>query len=142
MVNNIIDGISIKLNQVFGNGYRIYSEKISQGLKEPCFFIAVLNPSETSLLGNRYFRQNHFDVHYFPEDPNDNNDMQTKASSLYEDLEYVTLANGDMVRGTNMRHETMDGILHFFVDYNMHILKPVTAEDSMETLTVDTNTKG
>ncbi len=39
----IIDGISIRINEVFGDDYEIYSEDIEQGFKEPCFFILPLN---------------------------------------------------------------------------------------------------
>ncbi|MEL0861914.1 hypothetical protein VXA97_19790, partial [Clostridioides difficile] len=45
MLNNIIDGISIKLDKSFGNEYTIYSEDVEQGINEPCFFIVPLNPS-------------------------------------------------------------------------------------------------
>lgn len=37
MINKIIDGISISLNAEFGDDYKIYTESIEQGLKEPCF---------------------------------------------------------------------------------------------------------
>lgn len=135
MVNKIIDGISIKLNQVFRNGYRIYSEDVKQGLKEPCFFIAVLGPSETNRLDRRYLRQNPFDIHYFPSDSNSNIELQAMASELYEALEWITV-EGNSVRGVQMYHETVGGVLHFFVQYNLHVVKLVTAADPMETLDV------
>ncbi|WP_334295846.1 phage tail terminator family protein, partial [Clostridioides difficile] len=43
MLNNIIDGISIKLDKSFGESYTIYSEDVEQGINEPCFFIVPLN---------------------------------------------------------------------------------------------------
>ncbi|WP_334293833.1 phage tail terminator family protein, partial [Clostridioides difficile] len=45
MLNNIIDGISVKLDKSFGESYTIYSEDVEQGINEPCFFIVPLNPS-------------------------------------------------------------------------------------------------
>ncbi|WP_334303291.1 phage tail terminator family protein, partial [Clostridioides difficile] len=39
MLNNIIDGISVKLDKSFGEKYTIYSEDVEQGINEPCFFI-------------------------------------------------------------------------------------------------------
>ena len=45
MINSIIEAISISLNEEFGDGYEIHMEEIKQGLKEPCFFIACLNPT-------------------------------------------------------------------------------------------------
>ncbi|HBF6658324.1 TPA: hypothetical protein NRK94_003703, partial [Clostridioides difficile] len=53
MLNNIIDGISIKLDKSFGNEYTIYSEDVEQGINEPCFFICPLNPSKTSYPNGR-----------------------------------------------------------------------------------------
>lgn len=47
MLNNVIAGIAIALNQEFGDDYEIYTEEIKQDLKEPCFFITLLNPSKT-----------------------------------------------------------------------------------------------
>lgn len=142
MINNLIDGISIKLNQVFGDGVRIYSEDVKQGLTEPCFFIAVLNPSNEPLIGPRSFRQHPFDVHYFPAVQGSNLELQTMASNLYDALETITLTDGDTVRGTKMNHEVVDDVLHFFVQYNMFIKKIVVPEDGMETLTVNNNVKG
>lgn len=142
MVNDLIDGISIKLNQVFGDGKRIYSETVKQGLKEPCFFIAVLNPSQIQVVGNRYFRQHSFDVHYFPAVQDSKNELHEVASLLFDALEYITLINGDLVHGTEMRYETVDGVLHFFVDYNMYVRKTAVPADNMETLIISDGVKG
>ena len=42
MLNNVIAGIAIALNEEFGDDYEIYTEEIKQDLKEPCFFITLL----------------------------------------------------------------------------------------------------
>lgn len=44
MLNEIVKGIAVQLNAVFGDGFEIYQNNVEQGLKEPCFFIAVLQP--------------------------------------------------------------------------------------------------
>lgn len=141
MVNKILDGISIKLNQVFGDGTEIYADAdVKQGLKEPCFFIAVLNPSQTQMIGRRYFREHPFDVHYFPKSKGNNIELQEMASDLFEALEYITLPNGDLVHGTSMRYEVVSGVLHFFVNFNMFIKKE-KALDPMEEISIDANTQ-
>lgn len=132
MVNDLIDGISVKLNQVFGDGVRIYSESVKQGLKEPCFFIAVLNPTQNPMIGARYFREHPFDIHYFPSKDGGNQDIQDVASKLFDALEYITLLNGDLVRGTEMHYEKVDDVLHFFVKYNMFVKRDITSEELME----------
>jgi len=143
MVNDLIDGISVKLNQVFGDDYRIYSENVNQGLKEPCFFIAVLNPTQSQVIGLRYFKEHPFDIHYFPSSKDGGNqEIQDVASKLFDALEYITLLNGDLVRGTEMHYEKVNDVLHFFVKYNMFVHKQVEAADEMETLTVNNDVKG
>lgn len=141
MVNKLIDAISIKLNQVFGDGKRIYSELVQQGLKEPCFFITVLNPAQNQVVGLRYFVEHPFDIHYFPATLGNNEEIQDMASQLFDALEYITLIDCDLVRGNKMHYEKVDGVLHFFVKYNMFI-KKVVESDNMETLTVNNDMKG
>lgn len=141
MVNNLIDGISVKLNQVFGDDYRIYSENVNQGLQEPSFFIAVLNPTQSQVIGLRFFKEHPFDIHYFPSKDGGNQEIQDVASTLFEALEYITLLNGDLVRGTEMHYEKVNDVLHFFVKYNMFVHKQVEVADEMETLTVNNDVK-
>lgn len=142
MVNSIIDGISIKLNQVFEDNYKIYTDTVEQNLARPSFFIIVLNPSEKQIVGNRYFRQHLFDIHYFPENEGDNEEIQDVASQLFDALEYITISETDMIRGTNMRYEKIDGILHFFVEYNVFVYKETEPVEEMQTLVVNNEIKG
>lgn len=37
MLNNIMDAVTRRLNELFGDGYEIYTDAVEQGLKEPCF---------------------------------------------------------------------------------------------------------
>ena len=110
-----------------------------QGLNEPCFFISVLQPSQTNFLGQRYFREHPFDVHYFPKTSGDNVELQTMGSELFDALEYITLLNGDLVHGTSMNYEVVDGVLHFKVNYNVFLRKE-EIKDSMESISLDEKT--
>lgn len=140
MVKELLDGISIKLNQVFGEGYEIYGDTdVLQGLQKPCFFISILNPSQTKLLGQRYYREHPFDVQYFPITSGDNIELQEVATELFDALEYIALLNGDLVHGTSMQYEVVDGVLHFRVNYNMFLLKE-QLKDNMETIGIDEHT--
>jgi hypothetical protein len=143
MLKEIIDGISLKLNQVFGDGYEIYGDTdIVQGLKEPCFFIALLNPSHTKIIGHRYFRENPFIIQFFPKNAEDNIEIHEVASELFDVLEYITLPNGDKLHGTAMAYDIVDGVLQFRVNYNLYIRKDVTLEQSMAELKNDIIPKG
>lgn len=139
MLNKIIDGISLKLNQVFGDGYEIYGDTdILQGLKEPCFFIAILNPSHKKLIGQRYFREYPFNIQYFPKNEEDNIELNEVASELFDALEYIPLSDNDSVRGTAMNYTIVDGVLHFMVNYNVFLRKESTVS-IMEDVEINTN---
>ena len=58
MLNEIIKGISMALNTAFGDGYEIYQNDVEQDLKEGCFFIQVLKPELSPLLGRRSMKRN------------------------------------------------------------------------------------
>ena len=131
--------ISIKLNATFGDEYEIYTKDVTQGLKEPCFFIAVLQPERMPLLGSRSAQINPFDVHYFPKDETDNFELIAVAEQMMDALETVTMINGDLIRGTHRKYEIVDGVLHFFVNFNMHLRHPVL-QTSMESVVLETGT--
>ena len=77
MINEIIKGVSMKLNATFGAGYKIYQNDVEQGFKEPCFFIAVLRPDISPLQKNRFMNRNPLDVHYFPTSGRNNAELFT-----------------------------------------------------------------
>lgn len=141
MLPDLVDAISIKLNESFP-GVEIYSESVLQALNPPCFFIGVLNPSQDQLLGKRYFRKHPFDVHYFPAVADNKAEMYQKATELTTALELVTLLNGDVIRGTEPRWEIVDGVLHFFVSYDVFVQKITTAEEFMGEVTIEADVKG
>ena len=139
MLNEIIKGVSMKLNATFGNRYRAYENDVKQGLKPPCFFIGVLKPELSPLVGRRYLSTNPLDIRFIPPDGGRNTEMFSVAAELLEALEYITLSDGDMLRGTGMSYEVVDGVLHFFVSYNLTLIKPVE-KIPMETLDVEMGT--
>ena len=131
MVDDIKSAISIKLNQIYGDNYEIYTKDVKQGLNPPCFFIKILNSSRRQLIGNRYYLEVSVDVHYFPSVRGNNDELDEVGTGLFNDLEYITMLNGDQIRGTNMSYEKENGVLHFFVTYRMIVKKDIPAEESM-----------
>lgn len=59
---------------------------------------------------------------------------------MFECLEVIN-ADGFFLRGTDMRFEIVDGVLHFFVDYNTFIRKEVQKE-MMGSMQTDNRAKG
>lgn len=141
MINSIIESISSSLYQEFGENYTIYTESVQQGLKEPCFFVFCMNPTSRVFLGNRYFRENGFCIQYFPAIKDQaQEECNAAAERLYSCLEYLTVT-GDFVRGTKMRYEIVDGILNFFVNYDLFVSKKMPF-DVMEELSEKVTVKG
>lgn len=140
MIKKIIDGISIALNAEFGDGYEIYTESIEQGLNEPCFSVVCVNPTNELFRDKKYFRQNLFDIHYFPSSDGKQVECMEVLERLYDCLEIIKVAN-DSQRGTQMHGEVIDGVLHFFVNYDMFVYK-VEDQTPMGTMDMTTDLKG
>lgn len=141
MINSIMEAISISLNEEFGDSYEIHMEAIKQGLKEPCFFISSLNPTMELFLGKRYFRTNQFCIQYFPETDEKQRECNGVADRMYDCLEYITILGDDKpVMGTKMKHEVVDGVLNFFVNYDCFVRK-AERQTPMENLQASTSVK-
>lgn len=124
MINDIIDGLSVALYDAFPS-CKIYSEQVKQGLQEPCFFIDTVTSLEKPLLKDRVKREIELDIHYFTK--GDNAERQRVAADLYQLFKFVTLLNGDTLRGWKLSHEIVDGVLHFYVTFKP-ILRAVPVE--------------
>lgn len=133
MINRLIIGISQALDNAFSD-VEIHIDKIKQGLRGPCFFIMLLAPSQEQVIGPRYYRKNSFDIHYFPKTDN-TSEINTVADKLMNVLEYIDF-DGGLLRGTKMHSEVIEGVLHFFVDYNFHTIKHTIDDPYMEQLNV------
>ena len=141
MINSIIEAISVSLNEEFGDDYEIHMEEIRQGLKEPCFFIAALNPAKNLFLGKRYEYTNQFCIQYFPQSDEKQRECNGVAEKMYDCLEYIRIAGEESpIRGTGMNHQVIDSVLNFFVNYDFFTVR---AEEytPMETLTINTDIK-
>lgn len=138
MINAIITGISQKLDAEF-NGIDIYIDQIKQGLVAPCFFIMLLKPEESQVMGNRYHREHSFDIHYFPK-LDSTSELYATSDRLMDVLEYIEF-DGGLLRGTKRHSEIIDGILHFFINYNFHIIKEKANNPYMEQLKVEGKVK-
>lgn len=139
--NDIIDGVSIKINGLFGDEYTIHTNGVKQGLEMPCFFIKSLPSSKKKLIGNRYENTTNLVIHTMLEDSEDKEEkLNNIADSLYE-LEYITLLNEDILKGYDMKIEISDGVLLFFITYKYFTYKEIQEETEMENVSVDGEVK-
>ena len=124
MVNEIMTGITVKLDSIYGDTCRYYGDRDEiQNLDPPCFFVSVLNPAVRLVHDRRYRADCPFDVAFFPVTHGDNTGLHEIGDTLFQELEYITLADGIPVRGTDMSYEIVDGVLHFRVSYNGFYLR-------------------
>lgn len=134
MTNDIIKAIAKALNDSFGSECKVYTEDIPQGFEEPCFSIIPVMSDLYPKLPNRYLNRNKFDIRYFPkEELRKRHEMLSVGEFLFLSLEYINVLD-NLCRGTKMSYEIIDGVLHFFVNYDMFVTKNVVKESSMETL--------
>lgn len=140
MVNDIVTGITVQLNKKFGDSKKIYTSNVEQGLEQPCFFVKLLTAINTPLIGKRKKRDYPFDIHYFPSDETDNEEMMAVGDCLMEVLEYIVMLDGDMLRGKDLEYEIRDGVLHFSVTYSC-ILNDITKGETMKEYDLEVGVK-
>lgn len=134
-----MNAISIKLHEVFGDGYKIYLNDVKQGLTEPCFLITVVDYSKEPLLDVRSKRILPFDILFFPN--KEKSQCYEVADQMMNEFDFITLLDGDMMHGTEMRAEIVDDVLHFFVNYNFIATVEKEPLDSMESIDIKNSTK-
>ena len=139
-VKKLIDAIAEALFQEFGSNHEIYTEKVEQGLTEPCFMIRCVNPTKNVHLGVRYKRTNQFVIQYIPSTSEAYEECVSVLERLFECLEDVTL-DGKPVHGTELNGKVIDGILNFKVNYDGFVMKKFD-ETGMENLEILTEAKG
>lgn len=140
VVNKIISAICTAIHNEFGEGYEIYKESVTQDLQEPCFSVMCLNPTNEQFLGKRYYRQNIFCIQYFPSTNKSKQECNNVTERLYDCLEIIYLDKTIPTRGTQMNAEYSDGVLSFFVNYDMFVYKHEEKE-KMETYAVKISEK-
>lgn len=142
MINKIIDGICVAINTEFGDDHEIYTETVEQGFQEPCFSVLCLNPTIEQVIGKRYFRTNSFCIHFFPDVGDEVLKCHSVAERLLNALEYISVNGDELCRGTEMHFEVVDGVLSFFVNYDMYTFKHSEEAPKMEEFEHNTDAKG
>ncbi|WP_407647659.1 phage tail terminator family protein [Clostridium brassicae] len=131
-INDLRIGINNVLDKEFPN-ITIYNEKIEQDFEEPCFFVKILSSEQDKELNIRYKKNVFFDIHYFSDKEDINSDCLNMADKFYDLLEYVQV-NDNLYRATNMTHEVIDGVLHFFLQFNYKVIKEIEKAPKMNKL--------
>lgn len=137
MLNEIMDGVTKRLDDIFPD-CQIYTDAVSQGLLEPCFFVQLLEPSENPMIGNRAFRQTGVCIQFLPGDVDQpSRERNRVVEDLMNGMEYIQLTDGSLLRGTGRNCRTEEGVLHFFVNYNAYIYKRKQPKEPMGTIEIE-----
>ncbi|MNI11238.1 hypothetical protein D3C73_643760 [compost metagenome] len=102
----------------------VYSEPDLQGLPKPAFVVLLLSSELKKELGRRYNQTLLFDLLYYP-DPGSTDkqqECQVMADRLYEHMELVEV-NGITYSSRGMKHQILEGVLHFTLTYQLHVTR-------------------
>ena len=88
-VGAITSAVSTAVYNAFGDGYEIYTDRVTQGLHEPCFLVSCLSATRSVDLGRRYARTAQFSVQYFPKVEGDSTEINDVLERLLEALETI-----------------------------------------------------
>ena len=138
MIQNIIDGIIKAIRTEYDKSFRIYTESVKQGLKEPCFSIMCLNPSGEREMGDRFKRYFPFMITYFPSTDEPVAECNAVCETLLGLLYEITTDTGVVHASDDMSGQVVDGNLQFSVQYDLYLLLQREPVDDMSDLTVDT----
>ena len=135
MTRQIRDGITDRIHEHFGDDYNIEIESKEQGFTKPCFFVQMLETQEIAKPMNRYLLINPVKIVYFPEseyEPMD--ECYGVQSDLKDLLHYITLEDGTVLRGTDIRTRVDGGLLEVFVNYDFYATKDANRSELMGVL--------
>lgn len=137
--DKVIDAISKKINEIFGDKYHIEDDEVKQGFETPCFFIHQFNGERKHFRGKRYNSSLNFEIIGFSK-TNTSKELNEMAEALYE-IEYITLENRDILRCTNMNYRIEDKVLQFFFDIKNFLYKEESLGDKMQKLSINGEVK-
>lgn len=141
-INDVINAVIIALDGIFGNKYTYYPENIGQDMNLPCFYVKYLYGNEDYLVGNRYASNSHFVIHGHVKDDLDKKSNLNKMATLLYQLEYIKLANGNLIRLENRNSNIEDDIVVFNFDVNVHLLKNKNDDsENMQNITMNEGVK-
>lgn len=128
----ILDGITLALRNEWPES-QIFDDEIQQGLKPGAFNVILVDSMQKQIVGPRYKRTPLFDVLYYPKKGRE--ECYAVADTLSLLLNVISIPAGDLVRGTDLDFEVIDGVLHFYVRYP-HFVRSDTSGDAMESLEI------
>lgn len=138
-IGAITSAVSTAVYNAFGDDYEIYTDRVTQGLHEPCFLISCLSGTRGIDLGRRYARTAQFSVQYFPKIEGDSAEINSAFEKLLEALEAIE-ADGCLLHGKDITGTPHDGMLTVTASYDGFVLHE-EEQTEMQSVTTQTSAK-
>lgn len=132
MTQEIIKAVCAAIYSEFGEGYTIYTEAVAQNAQVPCFFVICTQPKLNRWMCSEYYQEIPIVVQYLPQNTEN---YRSECEDVFErlSLNLDTISFEDScVHGTDTRGEIIDGVLNFYVDYDMMVYKNTEPKARME----------
>lgn len=135
MVIELLNCISVALYDTFGPEVEIYTDVVTMGSAEDCFFLQVLEPVRRRFPNHRWQLEIPMDVHYFQGDGTNTTALYSIGERALPLLEQLPNPDGLPYRGTGLRFQVDEGerALHIFVTYTLQ-LRDVEETELMQIL--------
>ena len=139
MVQKILNAVTKQIDTTFGYE-RIFTDEVEQGVELPYAFVTVEPSPRLKLAGDRYSETTTVSVIIEIADDGDSfkfDELRSIGSQLQDVLEYITLSDGDKLRGENSHIVIQEGYIDFTIDYSYFIRKIKEADEKMLTATTN-----
>ena len=134
VVRSLTVALSKGLEGIFSNPC-IYQDILPMGYKAPCFFVNHVDTQVQLKLFNRYRLVANYDITYHPAERKFNSkEFSEVVEKMTYGLELVQLEDGSYVRGSNIRYEVQDSVLHFFITFDFFAIRAKDRGTKMQVL--------
>lgn len=139
MTEDIIKAVCAAIYSEFGEEYTIYTEAAAQNTQVPCFFVICTQPKLNRYMDNEYYQEIPIVVQYLPQNTeNYRSECEDAFERLSLNLDTISFEDS-CVHGTDTRGEIIDGVLNFFVNYDMMVYKNTEPKAPMRKFSSHTN---
>ncbi|MEC1180346.1 hypothetical protein P9B03_17770 [Metasolibacillus meyeri] len=115
-ISQIIEAISHRLQERFGDDYKRYINELPQTVETPAFFIQFLKLEHTPQISGRARITLFFNVKYFP--LNGQLEAADRALQIQRTLKEITLQDETVLLAKGSYSELVDGIAHNFMYFD------------------------
>lgn len=138
----MLSAVTRALTAYFGATLAVYNERSVQNTAGEFLFVQELNREQRPDNYQHYNRFYFFNIRYHPDQRKKTQHHKTAEiqEALMECLLYIDTQQTP-IRAASMRSEVQDGVLHFFVEYPVRVLRRPPPDPRMETLDLDEKIK-